>query len=135
MADLVYPDAGLTQWLLNGISSAGINYHLFVNNVVIQNITKLTDLTECSNTGYSAINVNNTAFSTQTVNGHIGTVIAPQIVFQCTAGTQTVYGWYATDSSNTYLLAAQNLDQSVTFQLGKNIPVIPAFGFYSQLAF
>ena len=135
MANLILPDTGLTRWLLYGVSASGLNYHLFTNVYTCQNITTLSNFTECIISGYAPINVTASDFTIKGVAGHVGTVQGAAITFIATSGSTYAQGWFATDSTNATLMACQTFDTPQLFQLGSPVVVIPAFGDMSQLSF
>ena len=131
----VYPDDGLVMQLVR-ILTAGIKVHLFVNNATISRATTLGDLTEATHTGYAAITLDNTDFTTTGVVSNTGYAIAPPISFaNSSGGDVSAYGYYITDTAGTKLLAAAKFDGAPLVRGdGESWLVTPAWGDFSGLA-
>jgi hypothetical protein len=78
---------------------------LFKSNTTPSNATVLSDLTEATFAGYSAISLS--GWSAAVVTAHVAQSDPSPGTFTITSGTQAIYGWYVTDSGNTKLLWAQ----------------------------
>lgn len=77
---------------------AGLTIRLFVNNVTPAGATTEAGLTECSDSGYAA--VNNVGYGNAVINaGNQGESDGPTITWTFThfPGDFTVYGYYLTD--------------------------------------
>jgi hypothetical protein len=133
--DLLFPDQGLV-YQLQQVLTAGVNYHLFTNNITPGLSTTLSGLTEAAWGGYAAISQSWSNFSTNGVSGHNGFAIAAPINFANSSGSpQSAYGYYVTDSGNTKLLAVALFDSApVTEPSGSQFTVVPTWGDFSQLS-
>ncbi len=131
--DLIFPDNGGVYWLQYGVSN-GVKYHLRTNSFVIGLTDTISDYDECSLPGYAAITVTAGDFTLTGVTEHLATVQAAPISFTCTSESVTVYGYYITDTSDTYLLGSATFDTSQTLSEGSPIYVNPIIGQTSELS-
>lgn len=114
----LHPDASLLP-LLNNMLGAGVNLHLFTNLVGTGLNAVLTDFVEETGSGYAVQSAPASAFTLQSVAGHIGQITAGDVAFTPgTATTFTDYGYFLTDLSNATLLG---------FGLFDSGPVITAY--------
>lgn len=110
--DQIYPDQGLIT-ILQRIVADDFHFHLFVNNITPDRTTVLFDLTEAAWSGYVPITVLRTDFVMYGLAAHIGSAQAPPIAFNNNTGTsQSAYGYYITDVSNSVLLAVARFDSA-----------------------
>jgi hypothetical protein len=132
--DQIYPDNGLVAWL-KAMVTPSVNYHLYTNNHLPGLSDTISTYTEAAWSGYAAISVADTAFTFTQVTAHVGAVQAPNISFTNTSGSaQSVYGYFVTDSTNTYLLAAAQFDGApISIPNGNAQAVTPLFANYSAL--
>lgn len=105
--------------------------HLYAVNVVVNPNTPLSALIEPTFTGYAAVAA--IAFD-GAINGPNGSAIAlaPSEVFACTGGipTNTIYGWFLTDSGSTILKLAVPLGTPVQIaQPGDGVDIQPEIVF------
>ena len=110
----IHPDASLIP-LAKRIANGDLHYHLFSNSLTPDETTVLGDFTEyASGTGYSVQTVASADFTSEGVAAHIGTLMASPIAWTITpdGSNPDCYGYYVTDTSNTYLLACGRFDDS-----------------------
>lgn len=105
---------------------AAMHVRLFVNNKTINANTVIGDLIEATFTGYTAQAVATPDQPVKDpVNGGFSTFL-PSHVFSASAPidpTQTVYGWYITDTGGN-LIAAGNLENPVVIaDDGDSVPL------------
>jgi len=87
------------------------NLHLFSNNITVSDSTLLSAFTEAAFPGYAAIAIGSGDWNAVTVATHVAnTTPTAAFSFVCTGGgpSESEYGWYWTDSTDTYLLACCN---------------------------
>jgi len=127
-----YPDEGLPEQL-ERILSPGVKLHLYSNNVTVTSLVVLADLIEGSWTGYAAISVALSDFTTIGVNAHHGYAIAGPVSFHNSSGSAvTAYGYYFTDTGDTVLLAMAQFDSPpVSIPAGGDLQVVPRWGDFS----
>jgi hypothetical protein len=115
LLDTIFINSGGCQDALTGWSggasklSAG-RLRLFQNNVTVSDATVLSGLTECTATGYAAVNLTSASWNAPTFSSPTASM-TPVAAFSFTtanASPVTVYGAYITDSTNTTLLACWN---------------------------
>lgn len=133
----VHPDGSLLN-LLNQIVAGGVNYHLFTAPTTDPGLAPTGPgyFTEDTTGGWANVPINVPAanFSLQTVAGHQGAIVAPDIAWTNASGSpQTDYGYFITDSTNTKLLAYGFFDSApiVTPNLG-SLTLTPKFGDQSK---
>lgn len=127
----IYPDAGLVQLNLRSLA-ATVRYRLFTNNATIDRSTVLAGLTEAAWTGYINVPLTDVDFTLNGVVSHVGYSIALPVNFANSSGsTQTAYGYYVTDTTNTYLLAVAKFDSPRTILDGTSLQVTPSWGDFS----
>jgi hypothetical protein len=133
--DLLFPDQGLV-FQLEQILNAGVKYRLFTNNIVPTLSTILSGLTEAAFGGYAPVALTFSNYTTNGVSGHNGFAIASPITFTNSSGSsQSVYGYYVTDSANTVLLAVALFDSApVVIPNAGTETVVPTWGDFSQLS-
>ena len=129
----IYPDAGLVQWLQR-MAVGNFHFHLFVNNLVPNKTTLLAGLTEAAWAGYAAITVNAADFALTGVAGHVGTILAAPIAFtNGSAGSQSAYGYYVTDTADAILFAVALFDAAPVAKIvGDSWIITPVIGDFSQ---
>lgn len=131
----IHPDASLIP-LCKRLVYQDVHYHLFSNNITPDADTELADLTEYSSgTGYAVQTVAAADFASEGVAAHIGTLMASPIAWTITpdAGNPNCYGYYATDTTDTYLLACGRFDDApVVLTSGGVISVTPIFASQSR---
>lgn len=106
MADVIN-DGGLTTALdaiLADSQWGTAKLRLFKNNVTPDNTFTTASLTEADFTGYAAITL--AAWGASTLSAHIASALQTKQSFTITSGSQTIYGWYITNSAGTVLLAS-----------------------------
>lgn len=130
----IYPDAALVPILQIFVANK-FHYHLFNNNVTIDQSTTLGALTEESTFGYSSILVSGTDFTSSGVTSHIGSMVAAPISWTPAGGNWTLYGYYVTDTTDANLLFAGNFDGApVTVLDGIPFLLTPIVGDFSKYA-
>jgi len=132
----IHPDTSLVP-MLKRIVAGGVNYHLFTNNITVDRDTVLGDFVEpVPGSAYSPITVDDADFALTGVATHRGSIIAPMIEFVPIGDYgESIYGYYATDSTDTDLLACANFDDApIPWATGSSVPVLPIFGDTSRFA-
>lgn len=107
----VYPDVALVN-NMKRIVAADVHYHLYTNNYAVDRATTLGSLTEMTGgTGYATRLVLGADFTLSGVTSHLGNLSAPDISWVDTGGVGwDVYGYYVTDTTDTFLLACGTFD-------------------------
>lgn len=102
----VHPDATLLS-LLTRLLTVSVKYRLFTSPSSNPGLgATLSTFTEEAGSGYSPVTVAISDWSIQSVIGHQGIFVAPDIAFTPgSATTFTDYGYYVTDASASLLLA------------------------------
>jgi len=101
--------------VLNAYFTTGqdLKLHLYTNNYAPTDVSTVSSFTEAAGGGYAAITLTGANFTNSIVGGIAQAAYATQ-TFTFTGpltDNAGVYGYYVTDSTNTYLLwAEQNLD-------------------------
>lgn len=129
----IHPDASLVG-LMKRMVAAGVKVKLFVNNHNPSETTVLGDLTEYSmGGGYAAVSLDDSDFTASGVAFHIGTIAAPDAVFSVGGGTDSIYGYFITNSSGSALLAvARFSDAPRTLAVGSPVSVAPKLAMSSR---
>jgi hypothetical protein len=130
--DIIYPDNELVYLSLNGVGANGVYYHLRANSYTPTLSDTLSNYTEVNLVGYAAINIPLASWNITQVANHQAIVQAPAISFTCTTGSATVYGYYVTDYSNTYLLLTTNVSTPYTLTATTPVVITPILGSYSE---
>jgi hypothetical protein len=133
--DQIYPDATLLAMLQDIVTTGGIDYHLFTNNVTPDLTFTLTSFVEAAWGGYAIQNVLPAAFTIQSVSGHVGTLIAAPVTFVNTSGsTQNAYGYFITRHSDGMFRGCARFDGAPAVILnGGSQQVIPILSDLSLL--
>lgn len=121
---------------MKSMVGSSVNYHLYTNNVTPTLATVLGDFTEAAWAGYAEINVPVADFTLTGVSAHIGSITALPIAFlNGTVSPVTVYGYYITDSTDTFLVGCARFDGApVSIASLASQLVSPTFANFSQLA-
>lgn len=127
----IYPDNGLV-WMLQQVvqgTSSNFNLHLFTNNIVPSLADTVGTYTDPGHSFNSPTQLGAGDFPSSGVAAHQGYITGPPVVFTNTTGSsQTVYGYFVTDPTNTYVFASAAFDTPVVVPNGGSIPVIPVLG-------
>lgn len=98
--------------LAYGAGLSSMKLRLFSNNHTVTDATILSDLTECSFTGYAA---QSPSWTTPANVANVAQTQSGTRTFTYSGGsTTTVYGYYLTDSGGTVLLGAETFTSPVT---------------------
>lgn len=97
-------------------NSALLRLHLFQNNIIPARTNVLADFTEATFDGYAPVSISTWAVSV--VSGHIAVSTPNNAIFTKSAGptSNSVYGYYVTNSANTQLLWSER-DPAAPFLL------------------
>lgn len=88
--------------ITNNISSGGdLKLKLFINDIIPSNATVIEDITECSYSGYSPINLTGSNWLTDTTDGTTVTSYEQQTFSLLEGGL--VYGYFITSNSGSDL--------------------------------
>jgi len=133
--DQLYPDSGLTYILLAVIQN-GFTWHLFTNDFLPQLDDTLDNYTEAAWSGYAPQFVEGSTFVADPVSGHVGAVEAPPLAWvNSSPRTQSVCGYFVTDSSGTVLIAAARFDDAPrVVPQGSGFTLAPVIANYSGLS-
>lgn len=131
----IYPDAGLDQFLVRQLTPS-LKYHLFDNNVTPDRDTVLGDLNQISGGTTSPITVAVASFTLSGLANHVASRLAAPIAFVNGSGAPaSAYGYYVTDSTDTFLFAVARFDSApVVKAAGESWQVTPIIGDYSSLS-
>lgn len=114
-------------------SSPTLKVRLFQNNVTVGASTVLSDLTECTFTGYAAAAP---TWTTPALSGGVPTTTPSPagVGFTYSGGSTTVvYGMYLTDSAGTKLYGATTFSSPVTLStIVTSLTVYPTYQFPGQ---
>lgn len=127
---LVDPGSAITGTFLNTLKM-----RLFKSNTTITSATVLSDLTEADFTGYAAQNLS--GFPAASVVGSSGSSTGDAKTFTVGSSpstTNSIYGYYITDSGNTKLYGAQR-DPGAPISMtlaGQTYTITPTFSAVSQ---
>src|ERR1044072_2949235 len=134
---LKVPDVGEVNILdtLRGVwNSTTVRFHLYQTNYTPVDGSVLGDFTEATFSGYAAIAVS--SFAAATTVSNRGSTTANPITFTRGVGetSNSIYGYYVTDSTNTKLLFAERAPAppiSMT-NVGDQIVITPVFTLSSE---
>lgn len=131
----VYPDVGLVPGLQR-LATPSVHIHLFYNDLTIDRGVALGDFSEPAWTGYAVVNVPVADFTLKGVVAHVGGIQALPVAFtNGSGGSVDIYGYYITDETDTYLLAAaRDPAAPVTLAPTESYLVVPILGGYSALS-
>lgn len=122
----IHPDEGL-NWQNLAIAAASLKYRLFTNNLTLGPGTVYSDFTEASGGGgYAPITLDESDFGVASLAAHIGTILGADVTFAVSSGTQSIYGYYVTDLSNTKVIACGKFSDAPRTLDASNPIVIPA---------
>lgn len=131
--DVIYPDQGLLP-VLHEIANDGTGkvFHWYGNDFTPDQDTVLSDLVGMDSV-FPPISVPDSDFVFEQVTQHVAAIQAANISQPNTSGvSQTVYGWYSTDASGTYLFQAARYDGApIVVPNGQVVIITPIIGGYS----
>jgi hypothetical protein len=132
--DIIFPDNGLVRILLNMVSD-GFVYQLYTNDYTPTLDDTISSYSQANWSGYAPVTVLASDFVLEEVTAHVGGIQAGPIAYANTSGSdQVIYGYFVTDLSATYLLAAARFDLSpITLPNGSVYTVVPLVGNFSGL--
>jgi len=140
---LIMPNSGKMKFLEMALKDAAPNaqaLHLFVNNITPSDTSVLSDFTEMTTHGYTALIIPRAGWTVASVDGTItATNIQSTFTFtyNSTSGDTVVYGYYITTNDGTEkILWADVLDSSfMVSSTGQQLKVIPTITIqnYEQL--
>lgn len=116
----------LLKYMLNNTAPTDINIHLYTNNVTPAESDVLGTYTEATDPAYLAVSCPGASWTFATVLGTSSATHA-NISFSFST-TASIYGAYATDSTNTYLLFSERFTAApLNFgSSGGNIELAPS---------
>lgn len=134
---LVVPDVGETVLLdrLLKLTNVTDNYllHLYKNNYSPISTSTLSSFTEADFTNYAAVTLTRSSWASSTLNGsNKGESTYSAQSWTCGVTTNTVYGYYVTDSTNTNLLWAEQFGIARTLAQNDILSVTPVFTLSSE---
>ena len=134
---LVVPNGGETVLLdrLLKLTNVTDNYllHLYKNNYTPLSTSVKSDFTEANFTNYAATTLTRSTWASSTLNGSnkAQSTYAAQS-WTCGVTTNTVYGYYMTDSTDTTLLWAEQFGIARTLAENDILSVTPVFTLSSE---
>jgi len=126
----IHPNSSLVP-ILKRIVAGDFNFHLFRNDIGVDENTVLEDFEEVlDTTGYAPIAVMGDDWIFEGVNEERGYLLAPPIEYtQVGAIGDVAYGYYVTNTENEILLWCARFDGApVPFDIGDTITVWPILG-------
>jgi hypothetical protein len=128
----VYPDDAL-KTLLKMVTAGDVHYHLYTNDIAVDEDTLLSDFVEQVGDGYAVVTVHGADWLAPTVTAGVAVRTAPPISFLPTTGAWTLYGYYVTDSTDAFLLWGGRFDGApVTQAIADPLVMIPVVGDQSK---
>jgi hypothetical protein len=128
----IYPDDAL-KTLLKIVTGADVHYHLYVNDLVVDDATLLSDFVEQAGDGYAVVTVAAADWLAPTVTAGVAVRTAPAISFTPTTGAWTLYGYYVTDDTDAFLLWGGRFDGApVTQAIADPLVMVPIVGDQSR---
>lgn len=122
----IHPDQGLVHQCI-AVAQQFLKYRLFTNNLTLSQATVYSDFVEASGGGgYAAVTYDEGDFTLDSVAAHIATITAADVVFSVSSGSQSIYGYYVTDSANTKVLACGKFSDAPRTLDASNPISIPA---------
>lgn len=110
MSVALIPDEGMKLYLdkMNSVGALSFQLKLFQNNFTPSKSSVFANFTEATFSGYTAQTV---TFSGSTVTANVASIAAAAITFTRSIGatSNTIYGWYLTDSISSKVFACNLL--------------------------
>lgn len=129
-------DKLMLQWITNQFTPGAINIHLFQNNITPAVTDHLAAYTEATFSGYTSVSATGWGAPTIDGTGHGVTQATPVVftAFGLIVPPQSIYGYYATDSTNGTLLWAERFDTApVVIALGgSTITITPSLSLITE---
>lgn len=122
----IHPDEGMSHLLLS-LAAASLVFRLFTSDTAMSPSRVNSDFTEATGgTGYAPVTYDESDFSIASLASHIGTIIAADITFAVSSGSQTIYGYYVTNLDNSVVVACGRFSDAPRTLDASNPIVIPA---------
>jgi hypothetical protein len=105
---IAFQDQGIID-AVNNLTAGALataKLRLFQHGPSVTNATALGSLTEATFAGYTSVTLS--GWSAAAASSHVASSTASPVTFTLTSGSQSIGGWYITDSGNTVLLVGGN---------------------------
>lgn len=131
---LILPKQGILDWLDWQIRHTGSDppdlvLGLFANDVTPTVDTVYADLVSATFTGFMQWNLTRSGWTAPVRSGDkaVSTWGTTPIQWTCTAGPQTIYGWYAFNFANLHLMIVERSDTPRPVAIGDTVKLLPRF--------